>query len=194
MYEAGLTVREIADRCHHKRSTVHRHLQVREGYQPGLRDRHNASFVSRDPDRPTTTWRRRLKDVTAFHAEHNRPPACTGDKKEESLHAWLNAQRLAYRIGALSTPKKVLLDSLPGWSIETRQQQLDQQWHTRLAQLKEYVAATGQLPRYKRFQTELEHTLGVWLHVQHQRRAEKTLRQWRLEALDAALPGWRSRN
>ena len=73
-----------------------------------------------------------------------------------------------------------------------RQLELDQHWLTRLAQLKDYIAATGQLPRYKKFVTDHEHTLGVWLHIQHQKRAEKTLLPWRLQALNVAHPDWGS--
>lgn len=40
MYRAGLTVREIADRCQQNVATVHLHLRVREKYQPGLHAAH----------------------------------------------------------------------------------------------------------------------------------------------------------
>ena len=193
MYEAGLTVREIADRCNHKRNTVHLHLQVREHYQPGLRATHDAALAARDPDSPTTGWRRRLKEAQDFLAVHGSLPHHDGDKAEKSLHTWISTQRRAYHRGNLSTPKIVLLASLPGWDTSSRQFELDQHWLVRLTEFKDYLAATSHLPRYKNYETEHEHTLGVWLHVQHQKRTEKTLRPWRLEALNSALPGWRSR-
>ena len=87
----------------------------------------------------------------------------------------------------------MLLGSLPGWDTSSRQPELDQQWLTRLTQFKDYLTATGQLPRYKNYETKHEHTLGVWLHVQHQKRAEKTLQPWRQEALNTTRPDWRSR-
>lgn len=192
MYVAGLTVREIADRCRHKRNTVHLHLQVREQYQPGLRAQHEAALAARDPGRPTTAWRRRLREAEEFLAAQRRFPNHGGDPVEKSLQSWISEQRRAYHQGKLSTPKIVLLDSLPGWETSNRQLELDRQWHTRWGELKDYVAATGQLPRYKHYETEHEHSLGVWLHIQHQKRAENRLRLWRLEALDAAFPGWRS--
>lgn len=193
MYAAGLTVREIADRCHHKRNTVHLHLQVREQYQPGLRAKHEAALAARDPDRPTTGWRRRLKEAQDFLAAHGRLPNHDGDPVEKALHSWMSEQRRAYQRGNLPTPKIVLLDSLPGWETSSRQLELDRQWLTQLSQVKEHTAATGQLPRYKNYETGHEHALGVWLHVQHQKRTESTLRPWRLEALESAVPGWRSR-
>ena len=192
MYEAGLTVREIADRCAQKRNTVHLHLQVREHYQPGLRATHEAALAAREPDRPTTGWRRRLKEAQDFLAVHGRFPHHDGDTIEQSLNTWISEQRRAYHRGKLSTPKIVLLGSLPGWDTSSRQPELDQQWDARLTQFKDHLAATGQLPRYKNYETEHEHTLGVWLHVQHQKRSENTLQPWRLQALNTAHPGWHS--
>lgn len=192
MYAAGLTVREIADRCTQKRNTVHLHLQVREQYQPGLRATHDAAFAVRDPDSPTPVWRRRLKEAQDFLAIHGRLPHHDGDPVEASLYTWISTQRRAHNRGTLSTPKIVLLGSIPGWDASNRQRELDQQWLTRLDQFKDYTVTTGHLPRYKNYATEHEHTLGVWLHVQHQKRAEKTLRPSRLEALDLAHPAWRS--
>ena len=192
MYAAGLTVHEIADRCQQKRNTVHLHLHVREQYQPGLRATHEKAFAARDPDSPTTGWRRRLEEAQDFLDLHGRLPHLGGDTVEKSLHTWISEQRRAHHRGNLSTPKLVLLGSLPDWEVSSWQQELDQHWLTRLTELKDYVAATGQLPRYKNHVTEHEHTLGVWLHVQHQKRTAKTLQPWRLKALDAAHPGWRS--
>ena len=193
MYAAGLTVREIADRCHHQRNTVHRHLQVREHYQPGLRATHEAALAARNPERPSSRWRRRHQEAQDFLATHGRLPHHNGDTVEKSLHTWISEQRRAYHRGKLSPPKIALLSSLPGWDAPTRQQELDQHWHTRLTQLKDYTATTGQLPRYKNHQTAHEHALGIWLHTQHQKRSNNTLQPRRLQALNAALPGWRSR-
>lgn len=193
MYESGLTVREIADRCQRKRNTVHRHLQAREHYQPGLRARHEAALAARDPDHPTTGWRRRLTEAEVFFTAHGRLPNSGGDQAEKSLHSWMSGQRRAYHRGDLSTPKMVLLSGLTDWNTATPQMNLDQHWYTRFCQLQEYFDTTGQLPRYRNHETALEHTLGVWLHTQHQKRAEETLQTWRRVALDTALPGWRSR-
>ena len=192
MCAAGLTVREIADRCRQKRNTVHLHLHVREQYQPGLRATHEAAFAARDPKSPSTEWRRRLTEAQDFLDLHGRLPHHDGDTVEQSLHTWISEQRRAHQHGNLSTPKIVLLGSLPGWDTSHRQQELDQQWLSRLTQFKDYVAATGQFPRYKNYDTGHEHTLGVWLHVQHQKRTENTLQPWRLQALNEAFPCWRS--
>jgi len=171
MYKAGLTVREIADRCHQNVATVHLHLQVREKYQPGLRAAHESALNDRDPDRPSTKWRKCLEEVIHFQLDHGRLPRNEGG----------------------SQAKEVLLDSLTNWSIDTHQQELDDRWRQKLLDLEDFVYEFGTMPRYKNFSTEREHTLGVWLHNQHQRRAEQKLDEWRLEAINVAIPGWTSR-
>lgn len=57
------TVREIADHCHLGVATVHAHFQVRKKYEPGTRERHEVALASRDPDRPTVRWRKRLSEA-----------------------------------------------------------------------------------------------------------------------------------
>ncbi|WP_343320519.1 helicase associated domain-containing protein (plasmid) [Arthrobacter sp. TMP15] len=192
MYAAGLTVREISDRCQKKRNTVHLHLQTREKHQPGLRAQHETALDLRGSDRPTTGWRRKLKETQEFLTTHGRLPHYDGDQTEKSLHTWVSEQRRAHHRGELSAPKIVLLGSLPNWDVPTRQAELDQHWQSRFNQLKEHISATGQLPRYRAYATEEEHTLGVWLHVQHQKRTENTLEKSRLNTLDTAIPHWRS--
>lgn len=48
MYAAGLTVREIADRCHQNVATIHAHFQSRERYEPGTRAKHEAALEARE--------------------------------------------------------------------------------------------------------------------------------------------------
>lgn len=194
MYAAGLTVREIAHWCHANVATVHLHLRVREKYAPGLHATHTAALADRDPDRPSTRWRQRLNDVLAFQETHQRLPSSTAEAAEGSLGQWVALQRNAYQQGGMSAAKVVLLDQLDGWTVDAPQQRRDEHWRTMLDALSIFVASTGQMPRYKTYATEHEHTLGVWLHTQHQRRAEGTLQAWRLEALNAASPSWHSRS
>lgn len=194
MYAAGLTVREIAELCHRHDNTIRLHLQVRERHQPWLRAQHQTSLADRGPDRPTTGWRRRLKEAQSFHAERRRLPSFDGDPAERSLHAWIAAQRRANKRGSLPLSKIVLMESLPGWkaSPRHRQRQQNERWHLRLSQLQDYVPATGQIPRWKRHASEHERILGVWLHTQTQARSEGSLLHWRQGALDAARPSWHS--
>ncbi|MFR0637296.1 helicase associated domain-containing protein [Arthrobacter sp. LS16] len=73
------------------------------------------------------------------------------------------------------------------------QQLLNEAWLQRLESICEFVALNGRMPRYKHHSSEYERTLGVWLHNQHQKRARGNLSSSRHKALDAALPGWKSR-
>ncbi|QCY47750.1 Hypothetical protein GcLGCM259_2035 [Glutamicibacter creatinolyticus] len=192
MYAAGLTVREIADRCRQNIATVSLHLRVREKYSPGLRDTHEAALAARGPDRPSTLWRKRLTEALAFQDMHQRLPRSDGDEIERSLAHWVADQRLSYMKGRMSVPKIVLLDDLRDWHINAHQQELDQKWRYQLAAVREFINYTGRLPRYSKFESEHERILGVWLHNQHQRRAENTLQHWRLAALNETLPSWHS--
>lgn len=192
MYLAGLTAREIADRCHQNIATVHLHLRVREKYAPGFHAAHAAALASRDPDRPSIKWRQRLQQALEFQATHDRLPRSGENSVEQSLYKWIADQRGAYRKGQMSVAKIVLLDDLRDWTDDTKQLKLDEKWRVQLAQLSDFVAATGRLPRYKKYSSEQERVLGVWLHTQHQRRAEDRLLPWRKAALDAAFPRWQS--
>jgi len=192
MYTAGLTVKEIADRCHQNPATVGLHLRVREKYSPGFRAKHDAALAARDPDRPKTQWRRRLTEALAFQEAHQRLPRSDGDETESSLARWIADQRSAYAKGQMSVAKIILLDPLTDWHLNTHQRDLDEKWRSQLSALKDFVDSTGRLPRYRKYETEHERILGVWLHNQHQRRSENTLQPWRLTALNDALPSWHS--
>lgn len=192
MYAAGLTVREIADHCHQNVATVGLHLRVREQYSPGLRATHETALATRGAYRPTTQWRRRLREALEFQANHSRLPRAGGDDIERSLARWIADQRIAYLRGRISVPKIILLDDLNDWHIDAHRQEVDRKWRRQLAATKKFVNSTGRLPRYKKYETEHERILGVWLHNQHQRRAENTIQTWRLKALDEALRSWHS--
>lgn len=193
MYAAGLTVSEIAEHCHKHDNTVRQHLAVRERHTPGVRAEHDVAIRERAPGWPTTSWRRRLAEAQAFTDTHGRLPGSRGDDAERSLYKWLSAQRKDLRDGALSTTKAVLLDTISEWHTPTHQSVRDSRWNARLAQLVTYIAEAEQMPRWRHHTTDLEHTLGVWLHVQHQARAEGRLLPQRESELDAATPDWHSR-
>lgn len=193
MYAAGLTVREISEQCHRGVATIHAHFQARERYEPGTRARHEAALAARELDLPTPQWRARLDEAVEFLADNGRLPKASGSEAEISLHGWVARQRRSYWRGQMSRAKVFLLERLGGWKIDSHQESLDRQWEDKLAQLETYVNQHGQMPRYRTFASEDERSLGVWLHKQHQRRAEGKIAGWRHVALDEAVPGWRSR-
>ena len=188
---AGITVREIAELCHRGSATIHYHLRRREHYEPGFRAKHEAAVATRNNNRPSSTWRRQANELAAFHAEHTRLPRSTGDRAERSLHHWLTVQRKELQSGQLPAAKIMLLQDVPDWHIDPRQRELDERWSERFEALREFVAESGQFPRYRTYTSEKERSSGVWLHNQHQRRAEGKLAAWRHDALDDEFAGWR---
>lgn len=193
MYAAGLTVREISEHCHHGVATIHAHFKARERYEPGTRERHEAALAARSADRPTVRWQARLDEALEFLADNGRFPRFSANHAEASLCAWLSSQRRAYQIGELSAVKIRLLDQLGAWRVHEHQEHLDAMWTARLEELVNFVREYDAMPRYKRPTSEVERVLGVWLHGQHQRRAEGRLRPEREAALDAVVPGWHSK-
>jgi len=98
MYAAGLTVREIAMRCHQHDNSIRLHLKVREQYWPGLKARHETALAGRGTDIPTTLWRRRHANVKQFVAENGRLPL-VGIRNERNVAAWIASQRIAHDEG-----------------------------------------------------------------------------------------------
>ncbi|MGX1592574.1 hypothetical protein ACWICO_15785 [Glutamicibacter sp. NPDC055491] len=193
MHLASLTAREITDLCHRGAATIHYHLQRREHYEPGFRGKHEAALAVRGPDRPTVRWRKKLAEVLEFQKTHSRLPHHDGEEAESRMHRWVLEQRRAHRNNSMSIPKSVLLEDLTGWNIDVHQQELDEAWRARLTSLIEFAATYHRTPRYQNYSSEAERILGVWLHVQHQRRAEGTMLPWRLEMMDTAFLHWQSR-
>lgn len=193
MYAAGLTVAEIAEHCHAPRSTVQRHLQTWEEREPGQRAIHDKALTSRQPHQAAKHWLQQVQAVQDFIASTGRHPQPQSRGHEQALHHWLTHQRKAQHDETLTSTQVQALDRIGNWRTPPRQQTLDEQWRSRARELVAFVERTGELPHYRRYSTEREHTLGVWLHAQTQRRARGQLLPWREQALDAALPGWRSR-
>ena len=55
-----------------------------------------------------------------------------------------------------------------------------------------YRAEGHDWARHKSFVTGEEHELGVWLHTQRYKARRGELAPQKAEALDAAVPGWRT--
>lgn len=193
MYLAGLTAREISDLCHQKISTVHRHLRVREKYQEDFKETHYKELASRHPDRPSTQWRIRLNELNEFVVSNGRLPERNGNQHEISLYSWLSIQRASHYRGAMSPGKTYLLGSIPNWCGSSREEILQHNWMNNLNETADYVTNHKEMPRYKNFSDDREHKLGVWLHIQHQKRSQGTLSEARFRALERFIPGWRSR-
>lgn len=193
MYIAGLTAREISDLCGWSLSTVHFHLKRREKYQPGIQSKHVAALAARHPDRLSPQWRKQLALMKEFTETSGRLPETSADANEARLHVWLVSQQRSYTRGEMSPGKIYLLDSLGDWQGMPHKEVLEQHWLKRLHMVADFYSATGRFPRYRSYTTDLEHTLGVWLHIQHQNRSQKMLSIERHRLIDATLPTWKSR-
>lgn len=185
MYTAGLTVREICDLCHQVPATVHLHVRVREKYEPGYQAKHEAALNARGPHRPTTQWRQCLAELTDFYTAKDRLPTANSDYAECSLHRWLWVQRRAFDAGNLPDSKVALLQKNPGWNERAHCHELDLHWLETLNQFKAFVDVHGFMPRYKTYDSEAKHALGVWLHNQHQMRTKLSM----IYILDARADG-----
>ncbi|MFJ2145393.1 helicase associated domain-containing protein [Glutamicibacter sp. NPDC087831] len=144
-------------------------------------------------NRPSTAWRRRANEAIAFQTEHGRLPGSSGGPAERSLYTWIAEQRRLFEKGLLPASKVFLLEAIEGWEVNLRQREINETWRGNLAAVVEFHVLYGRLPRYRTYLSEPERSIGVWLHNQHQRRSKDKLLSWRLEALNEALPGWRSR-
>lgn len=154
---------------------------------------HEAALNDRDPDRPSTRWRKCLDEVIQFQTTYGYLPRSDGDTQERRLFRWLAVQRRSFEHDRMSQAKEVLLDNLANWRRNAFQDELDERWRAKLIDLQNFVSELETMPRYKNFASKREHVLGVWLHNQHQRRAERKLKDWRLEALNVTIPDWASR-
>lgn len=192
MYKAGLTTREISEICHKSVATIAAHFQKREEYEPGFKALHDLSLENRDPKRPSTRWRQSLKRACLFLEENNRLPRIGGSADEKNLYNWISRQRYDDDRGELSAAKIFLLKNLPGWEVAPKDLEYSRNWRTRLQQLRIFIDAEGRMPRYHNHLSEPERQLGVWLHIQHQRRQENSLTYQRLMDLNTTAPGWNS--
>lgn len=186
MYASGMTVQEIADFTGRARSTVHRHLQLRERSRGDLLVVHDAPGRLAAP----TGYPRAGSTCTRKSKTNGRLTTVDGDEAERDLETWLRSQRTLHRRGALSPIRITLMDMIPDWDVTLPRTGLDDHWRDRLHDLVAFVAESGEMPRYKKYSDEREHVLGVWLHIQHQARAEGRLLSWWLEALDSNLSSW----
>jgi hypothetical protein len=120
------------------------------------------------------------------------PSSTSPDPAERRLAAWLGRRRRDAAAGTLAPAYQDGLASLPDWQEIGRASADEARWQRRLTELAAYREAGNDWPRHKNTDTDLEHTLGVWLHSQriNLRRNDRT--PGKVQALEAALPGWRT--
>jgi hypothetical protein len=80
----------------------------------------------------------------------------------------------------------------PGWDGNPRAAANEVRWHDRLVQLMDFRAEGNEWLRHQNYTSELEHTLGVWIHSQRLKHHRDGLGPENVRLLDGALPGWQT--
>ncbi|MCU6480139.1 helicase associated domain-containing protein [Arthrobacter sp. A2-55] len=140
---------------------------------------------------PTVQWLKRLAELKAFLAVHGRYPKRRGiERGEVSLYDWLTAQRHAFLAHKLTWNQAVAMDVLGDWITTDQEIFSDDHWQQRLADLLAFRKRFGRLPNRRHFQSDEEDALGIWMETQVSARNRGSMPAWRVEAMNAAFPGW----
>ncbi|MFJ5696582.1 helicase associated domain-containing protein [Arthrobacter sp. NPDC093139] len=191
MYRGGLTQARIAELVRAPASTVRYHLRIAAAADPGLRPAHEAAAVRKTM--VTAQGLERMQQLVAMVQETGRYPSTNAEStSERTLASWLQRRREDARAGTLPPAFREGLAVLPGWEGKPRAEADEERWQVRLTALVAYRAAGNDWPRHKAFITGEEHDLGVWLHTQRYKARRGDLDPQKTDALDAAVPGWRT--
>jgi hypothetical protein len=191
MYCKGLTAGQIAELCGVKGNSVSRHLRAQKTTYPKMQAEHDGNRPPANPRPLLASWNANLDALSAIQQTEGRYPSSSdSDPGRRRLGSWLSVQRRAHRNGKLSEVKLEALTALPGWTVNQRKELDSRRWRTTLRDLQVYVAQSNRWPRYRKYSSDAERLLGVWLHGQRQKSAQRTLSDSRNEMLDAAVPGW----
>ncbi|WP_427008741.1 helicase associated domain-containing protein [Pseudarthrobacter sp. H2] len=80
----------------------------------------------------------------------------------------------------------------PGGATTGREAADEARSHGRLAGLVAFRQEGNDWPRHHDYDSEREHTLGVWIHVQRYKRRRGGLDPVKVKLLDDAVPGWQA--
>ncbi|CAH0201208.1 hypothetical protein SRABI26_01922 [Arthrobacter sp. Bi26] len=105
---------------------------------------------------------------------------------------WLSERRREAADGTLDPAYGSGLARVPGWADKRRESEDEARWHHRLAQLAAYRTEGNDWPRHGNTESEREHTLGVWIHMQRYTRRRGELDPVKVKLLDDAVPGWQA--
>ena len=148
------------------------------------RDFANA-FDVRLVERATTTWEFWYGLLERYVAENGdaRPPI-TLTLDGNRIGVWVAKQRSRYNNGQLARDRQLLLNELPGWTWNPR----EDMWEEGLVQLQDYVAAHG-TARVPKDAVENGFSVGTWVTVQRSAFKKGELLAERIQRLEE-LPGW----
>jgi len=83
---------------------------------------------------------------------------------------WLSGRRREAAEGSLDPAYRDGLARVAGWMDNRREVEDEARWHDRLAQLVDFREEGNDWPRHHDIDSDREHTLGVWIHIQRYKR------------------------
>jgi hypothetical protein len=112
-----------------------------------------------------------MEEVIAWATSQGRFPDCrSADRGERSMARWLTDRRREAAEGALDPAYLDALAQVPGWAENPRAVADEARWHDHLAQLVDFRQEGNDWPRHHHYESEREHSLGVWIHSQRYKR------------------------
>jgi hypothetical protein len=191
MYRLGLCRKRIAELVRVHPAVIGYHLVIARRQDPGLEAEHHAAAGAAPVPYPSPTDLARMEEVIAWVSAEGRLPREHSDHKEErSLARWFSARRREAAEGTLDPAYSHGLTRVPGWAENHREVADEARWHDRLAELVDFRQEGNDWPRHHDYDSEREHSLGVWIHTQRYKRRRGDLDPVKVKLLDAAVPGW----
>ena len=134
-----------------------------------------------------------MEEVIAWiTAEGRLPRGHSENRGERSMARWLSDRRREAAEGTLDPAYRDGLARVPEWVGNHRAAADEARWHDRLGELVEFRQEGHDWPRHHDYDSEREHTLGVWIHAQRYKRRRGDLDPARIRLLDEAVPGWQA--
>ena len=193
MYRLGLSRQRIAELVRAEPATVGYHLVIARRRDPELEAEHQTAADAAPVPHPSVRGLARMEEViTWISAEGRLPRDRSKDKGERSVARWLSYRRREAAEGTLDLAYRDGLSRVPEWAGNHRAAAAEARWHDRLAELVDFRQEGNDWPRHHHYDSEREHTLGVWIHQQRYKRRRGELEPSKSMLLDGAIPGWQS--
>ncbi|QDG87062.1 helicase associated domain-containing protein [Pseudarthrobacter sp. NIBRBAC000502770] len=193
MYRLGLSRQRIADLVRVPPAAVGYHLAIARRQDPGLEAEHQAAAGAGPVPSRSPTDLARMEEVIAWaSAEGRLPDGRSGDRSERSMARWLSVRRREAAQGTLDPAYSDGLAQVPGWVENRRKVEDEARWYERLAELVEFRLEGNDWPRHHDYESEREHTLGVWVHAQRYKCRRGELDPLKVKLLNNAAPGWQT--
>jgi hypothetical protein len=193
MYRLGLSRKRIAELVRAHPAVIGYHLVIARRQDPGLEAEHHAAAGAAPVPYPSPTDLARMEEIiTWVSAEGRLPEGRAPDRGERSMARWLSGRRREAAEGTLDPAYSHGLARVPGWAENRREVADEARWHDRLAELVDFRLEGNDWPRHHDYDSEREHSLGVWIHSQRYKRRRGDLDPVKVKLLDDAVPGWQA--